>query len=84
MNPRNVNAVCSYEPRRRPPFPAWGPTLLATGIAFVIGYAAVSWLLKYISHNSFIPFVVYRVLLGLTIIGLFIAGALDPDAGAMG
>ncbi|GJF31976.1 undecaprenyl-diphosphatase [Kitasatospora sp. NE20-6] len=65
------------------PAPAWGPTLLATVIAFVVGYAAIAWFLKYISHNSFMPFVVYRVLLGLLIIGLVTAGVLAPDAGAV-
>ncbi|MFB9365031.1 undecaprenyl-diphosphate phosphatase [Kitasatospora sp. NPDC001664] len=63
------------------PAPAWGPTLLATGIAFVVGYAAVAWFLKYISHHSFMPFVVYRIALGILIIALVSAGVLTPDAG---
>ncbi|WP_354644853.1 undecaprenyl-diphosphate phosphatase [Kitasatospora camelliae] len=65
------------------PAPDWGPTLFATLIAFVVGYAAIAWFLKYISHNSFMPFVVYRVLLGFVIIGLVTAGALAPDAGVV-
>lgn len=63
------------------PAPAWGPTLLATGIAFVVGYAAIAWFLKYISSHTFTPFVVYRVALGLLIFGLLAAGAIAPDAG---
>src|SRR6185312_15020472 len=43
--------------------PAWGPTLLATGIAFAVGYAAIAWFLRYVSTHSFTPFVIYRVLL---------------------
>ncbi|WP_329172707.1 undecaprenyl-diphosphate phosphatase [Streptomyces sp. NBC_01477] len=66
------------------PSPAWGPTLLATVIAFAVGYAAIAWFLKYISHNSFTPFVVYRVLVGAAIIALVAAGALDPSAGPAG
>jgi undecaprenyl-diphosphatase len=66
------------------PAPAWGPTLLATAIAFAVGYAAIAWFLKYISHNSFMPFVVYRVALGVVIIGLVTAGVLAPDAGIGG
>ncbi|MEU2631873.1 MULTISPECIES: undecaprenyl-diphosphate phosphatase [Kitasatospora] len=66
------------------PAPAWGPTLLATAIAFAVGYAAIAWFLKYISHNSFMPFVVYRVALGVVIIGLVTAGVLAPDAGVGG
>ncbi|MEV7178875.1 undecaprenyl-diphosphate phosphatase [Kitasatospora sp. NPDC093679] len=66
------------------PAPAWGPTLLATAIAFAVGYAAIAWFLKYISHNSFMPFVVYRVALGVVIVGLVTAGVLAPDAGVGG
>ncbi|MFJ1708651.1 undecaprenyl-diphosphate phosphatase [Kitasatospora sp. NPDC088346] len=65
------------------PAPSWGPTLLATAIAFVVGYAAIAWFLKYISHNSFMPFVVYRVVLGVVLIGLVTTGHLAPDAGAV-
>ncbi|MFD7894555.1 undecaprenyl-diphosphate phosphatase [Streptomyces sp. NPDC059743] len=65
------------------PSPAWGPTLLATGIAFAVGYAAISWFLKYISHNSFTPFVVYRIILGLAIVALVTVGVLAPGAGAI-
>ncbi len=64
------------------PAPAWGPTVLATLIAFAVGYAAIAWFLKYISHHSFIPFVVYRILLGILIIGLVSTGILSPNAGA--
>ncbi|MFD4910126.1 undecaprenyl-diphosphate phosphatase [Kitasatospora purpeofusca] len=64
------------------PAPAWGPTVLATLIAFAVGYAAIAWFLKYISHHSFIPFVVYRILLGILIIGLVSTGVLSPNAGA--
>ncbi|MEV4614656.1 undecaprenyl-diphosphate phosphatase [Kitasatospora sp. NPDC049258] len=63
------------------PAPAWGPTLLATAIAFVVGYAAIAWFLRYISHNSFLPFVVYRVVLGVLLIVLVSTGYLAADAG---
>ncbi|MFF0109593.1 undecaprenyl-diphosphate phosphatase [Streptomyces hirsutus] len=65
------------------PAPAWGPTLLATGIAFVVGYAAIAWFLKYISNNSFAPFVVYRIVLGVVIAVLVTADVLAPAAGAI-
>ncbi|KJS54867.1 UDP pyrophosphate phosphatase [Streptomyces rubellomurinus subsp. indigoferus] len=65
------------------PAPAWGPTVLATAIAFVVGYAAIAWFLRYVSHHSFVPFVVYRVLLGILIIGLVAGGVLAPDAGSI-
>jgi undecaprenyl-diphosphatase len=56
----------------------WGPTVLATVIAFVVGFAVISWLLRYLARGSFTPFVVYRVVLGLLLLALVGAGVLDP------
>ncbi|MHA6800022.1 undecaprenyl-diphosphate phosphatase [Bounagaea algeriensis] len=64
--------------------PAWGPTLLATAVAFVVGFAVIVWFLRYISTHKFTAFVVYRVLAGLAIFGLIWAGVLDPNAGSVG
>ncbi|HTE74858.1 MAG TPA: undecaprenyl-diphosphate phosphatase, partial [Actinomycetes bacterium] len=55
----------------------WGPTLLATGIAFVVGLAVIVYFLRYISTHSFRPFVVYRIALGLVVLGLLAAGVID-------
>ncbi|MGW2254154.1 undecaprenyl-diphosphate phosphatase [Kitasatospora sp. NPDC001660] len=63
------------------PVPASGPAILATVIDFAVGYAAIARFLTYISHHSFLPFAVYRVLIGALIIGLVADGALAPDAG---
>jgi len=57
---------------------AWGPTILATVIAFAVGLTVIAWLLRYLDRGSFTPFVVYRVLLGLTVLALVAAGVLDP------
>ncbi|MEV6482263.1 undecaprenyl-diphosphate phosphatase [Streptomyces sp. NPDC051576] len=59
---------------------AWGPTMFATVIAFVVGYAVIAWFMKFISHKSFMPFVWYRIALGIVIIALVTAGALSPHA----
>ncbi|MFF0969061.1 undecaprenyl-diphosphate phosphatase [Streptomyces sp. NPDC003703] len=58
----------------------WGPTLFATAIAFASGYGVIAWFMAYISTKSFMPFVWYRVALGLVIIGLVTAGVLSPHA----
>ena len=55
---------------------AWGPTILATLIAFVVGYAVIAWLIRYISTNSYLPFVVYRIVLGLVLLVLLFTGVL--------
>ncbi|MGN9786518.1 undecaprenyl-diphosphate phosphatase [Nonomuraea sp. ZG12] len=48
--------------------PAWGPTILATVISFIVGYAAVAWFLRYISSHRFTGFVIYRIILGVFVI----------------
>jgi undecaprenyl-diphosphatase len=55
-----------------------GPTALATVAAFVVGYAAIAWLLRYVSTHSYLPFVVYRIALGSTVLVLLGAGVLTP------
>ncbi|MEU7448787.1 undecaprenyl-diphosphate phosphatase [Streptomyces diastaticus] len=60
---------------------AWGQTIFATLIAFAVGYAVIAWFMKFITTRSFMPFVYYRVLLGLLIFALVAAGVLSPHAG---
>ena len=54
-----------------------GETFVATITAFVIGYLVISWLMKYVQTKSFMPFVIYRVSLGLLIIGLLLTGTIS-------
>lgn len=60
---------------------AWGPTIFATAIAFAVGYAVIAWFMKFISHKSFMPFVIYRILLGIALFALVGAGVLSADTG---
>lgn len=57
---------------------AWGPTIVATIIAFAIGYAVIAWLLRYISHHSFSLFVWYRLALAGLLATLLLTGTLLP------
>lgn len=52
-------------------------TLAATGIAFVIGYAVIAWLLKFVSTKSFMPFIIYRILLGAILLILLATGIIS-------
>lgn len=49
-----------------------GETFVATITAFVIGYLVISWIMKYVQTKSFMPFVIYRVLLG-TLLLIFLS-----------
>ncbi|MGW3664962.1 undecaprenyl-diphosphate phosphatase [Streptomyces sp. NPDC005141] len=59
---------------------SWGPTIFATIIAFAVGYAVIAWFMKFISHKSFMPFVWYRIALGIVIIALVSTDVLSPHA----
>ncbi|TVT47120.1 undecaprenyl-diphosphate phosphatase [Amycolatopsis rhizosphaerae] len=61
--------------------PEWGPTILATLVSFGVGYLVISWLMRYIKTNSFLPFVIYRLALGALLFALIATGTLDPNAG---
>ncbi|WP_230291633.1 undecaprenyl-diphosphate phosphatase [Croceicoccus sp. Ery5] len=54
------------------------PTIVATIVAFVSGYAVIMGFLKLVSTRSYISFVIYRVLLGSTILVLLFTGVIDP------
>ena len=51
---------------------------VGTLIAFVLGYASIAWLLKFVAHHSFSWFAAYRIPLGLLVMALLAAGVLQP------
>lgn len=53
----------------------WGPTLAATAVSFVVAYAAVAWLLRFIARHTYSVFIVYRVALGTLLLALLATGA---------
>ena len=58
--------------------PGLAPTLIATATSFIVGYASIAWLLRYVSRNSYLPFVVYRIGLGIIVFILLGLGVLQP------
>ena len=57
--------------------PSLPKTLVATVVAFAVGYVTIGWLLKYLRTRSYLPFVVYRVALGSLVLILLATGVLD-------
>ena len=43
-------------------------TIIATIAAFVSGYAAIAWLLRYLANHTLNVFVAYRIPLGIAVI----------------
>jgi undecaprenyl-diphosphatase len=52
-------------------------TFSATVVAFVVGYAVIAWLMKFIATKSFMPFIIYRIVLGTVILILLATGAIN-------
>lgn len=54
----------------------WAPTIVGTVVSFVVAYATIAWLLKYVAHHTFTLFIVYRIVLSVILIALLSAGAI--------
>ncbi|SFS18271.1 undecaprenyl-diphosphatase [Agrococcus baldri] len=54
-----------------------GPTILATAVAFLVGLVVIKWLMDWISRRSFMPFVVYRIVLGALLLVALSAGWIE-------
>jgi undecaprenyl-diphosphatase len=52
-------------------------TFAATVVAFGVGYVVIAWILKFVSTKSFMPFIIYRVILGSAILVLLATGVIS-------
>ena len=52
--------------------------LVGSGIAFVLGYISIAWLLKFVSNHSFSWFSAYRIPLGILVMLLLATGVMQP------
>jgi undecaprenyl-diphosphatase len=55
-----------------------GETAIATAVAFFVALGIIAFLMSWISKHSFLPFVIYRLLLGGLLIVLLLTGVLEP------
>lgn len=55
----------------------WLPTAVGTVVSFIVAYASIAWLLRFVSTNSIIPFVWYRVGIGVLLIIGLVTGVLS-------
>lgn len=56
---------------------SFGETLAATGIAFVVALGVIAFFMNWISKRSFLPFVLYRILLGTALLILLGTGVIS-------
>lgn len=73
-----LEAVTSFDHLTDAGGPGVANTVIATVVSFGVGYAVIVWFLKLVERYSYMPFVVYRIALALTIVGLLAYGVLTP------
>jgi undecaprenyl-diphosphatase len=49
-------------------------TVVATVTSFIVGYLVIAGLLKYLNKGSFLPFVVWRIVVGVALLVLLSTG----------
>jgi undecaprenyl-diphosphatase len=57
--------------------PTVAQMVVATAIAFGVGYAAIAWLLRYVAHHTLYVFVLYRVAIGTLVLALLLTGTIS-------
>ncbi|POX43828.1 undecaprenyl-diphosphatase [Streptomyces sp. Ru72] len=53
------------------------PLAVGTVVSFVVAYASIAWLLKFVAKHSFNAFVIYRIVVGVALLGLLATGVLS-------
>ncbi len=54
----------------------WGPMIVGLLVSFVVAYASIAWLLRFVASNSLRAFVYYRIVLGVALIALLATGTM--------
>ena len=55
----------------------WGPTGVGIVVSFIVAYASIAWLLRWVARHSIVTFVWYRVLLGALLVAGLSAGVIS-------
>ena len=55
-----------------------GVTIVGTLVSFLVAYASIAWLLRFVAGHSIGAFVPYRVVLGLVLFGVLGTGVMSP------
>ena len=75
--PALTGAACTSSRTSTPPSSGWGPLLLGTLVSFVVAYAAIAWLLRFVARHPITIFVWYRLAAGLLLALLLAAGVIS-------
>lgn len=53
------------------------PLIVGTVVSFIVAYASIAWLLRFVAHHTFNAFVAYRIIIGVAVLGLLATGVLN-------
>ncbi|WP_329459142.1 undecaprenyl-diphosphate phosphatase [Streptomyces sp. NBC_01497] len=53
------------------------PLAVGTAVSFVVAYGSIAWLLRFVARHSFNAFVIYRIVVGVLLLGLLGTGVLS-------
>jgi len=69
--------VTEWDSLQAPGAPGLPATLISAVVAFFVGLAVIAWFLRFISHSSFMPFVIYRIGFAGVIVALLATGTIS-------
>jgi undecaprenyl-diphosphatase len=55
----------------------WGQVAVGMLVSFVVAYASIAWLLRFVASHSITWFIPYRIVAGLVVIGLLVSSVLS-------
>ena len=55
----------------------WMPTIVGIAVSFVVAYAAIAWLLRFVVNHSIVVFVGYRIALAAIVAALLMTGTIS-------
>lgn len=55
----------------------WTATLIGMVVSFIVAYASIAWLLKFVASNTFTSFVIYRLALAAVIVVLLVGNVIS-------
>ncbi|MEU4098016.1 undecaprenyl-diphosphate phosphatase [Streptomyces sp. NPDC026673] len=53
------------------------PLVVGTVVSFIVAYASIAWLLKFVAKHSFNAFIIYRIVISVLLFGLLGTGVIN-------
>jgi undecaprenyl-diphosphatase len=48
----------------------WGVLAIGFVVSFIVAYMAVAWFMAWVRKRGFVPFAIYRIIVGVLVLGL--------------